>query len=308
MKYNGKYSLKENLYRGRGMRLLKEGETQPRVTAGWIAEVKVCKYLGADLNEYQMEGSPTAANQDTDIPGHEAECKSGTISNSGGFANPQFNPEKPESAKNRKTISKPAIAVFAELTENMDAGYASELKQLNRYLKALREASVAAGTQFKTAEVQAGVSTFRSAKNPQAIKPFKKGAGPVGPDGKPTDQQKVASIPDLDTIGPDGELVPGSGITMDELKEKIAAVYFAKNSTLYCVVGDDIYKFSETDKLLDSCVYGSFGAYRSRKDKRAGGWGVTVRFPLDMGSKVGSCTKAEAQAYLVSQGSTAVIP
>lgn len=302
MKYRGKYNLQENLYRGKGMNLLNENNLQPRVTAGWIAEVKVCKHLGADLNVHQMAGRPTAANSETDIAGHAAECKSGEVTRSRGFANPNFDPEKKESRSNKKTISKDAIAVFAELTENMDAAYASDVQQLNRYLKSLRKASVEAGTPFKTAEIQAGVGTFRRATNPDKIKPFVRGGGKDG-----ADQEYVASIPDLDTVGPDGEIIPGSGLTMDELKSQIASVYFAKNSTLYCVCGDDIYKFTETADLLDECVYGSFGAYRTRDDGRAGGYGVTVRFPLDKATKVGTVSDADANAYLKAKGSTCTI-
>ena len=73
------------------------------------------------------------------------------------------------------------------------------------------------------------------------------------------------------------------------------------------VCGDDIYKYTETEKLLDECVYGSFGAYRTRDDGRAGGYGVTVRFPLDKAEKVGSVSNAEANAYLKEKGSTCTI-
>lgn len=51
MKYNGKYSLKENLYRGRGMRLLREySVARPSVSASDTCEpVKGTTYTGADF-------------------------------------------------------------------------------------------------------------------------------------------------------------------------------------------------------------------------------------------------------------------
>lgn len=67
-KYNGKYSLTENLVMGRGMRLLKEGSTV--WGNGWLGEVAVTKLFGGTLKPNHLVGnhSPARSTEDALIP------------------------------------------------------------------------------------------------------------------------------------------------------------------------------------------------------------------------------------------------
>ena len=69
MKYRGKYSLKENLFRGRGLGLLKEGDTT--WGSGWASEVTVTKEYGGTLKPGHSNGDHTPGGtkaSDVDIP------------------------------------------------------------------------------------------------------------------------------------------------------------------------------------------------------------------------------------------------
>ena len=83
MKYDGKYSLKENLFEGRGLGLLLESEEQARKQSGALAERKLACVLGVPYNKYQLAGrfTPGGKNMPADVvdkQGKNCECKTTT--------------------------------------------------------------------------------------------------------------------------------------------------------------------------------------------------------------------------------------
>ena len=76
MKYRGKYSLAENLFRGRGMGLLMEGGSTVW-GSGWASEVTVTKAYGGTLKPNHMNGSHSGSGdkQDANIGAGDNEVK-----------------------------------------------------------------------------------------------------------------------------------------------------------------------------------------------------------------------------------------
>ena len=73
MKYKGKYSISENIYRGRGMGLLSEGG-DTTWGGGWASEVTATKHFGGTLKSMHLDGKHQPggnSKSDIDIPGGE---------------------------------------------------------------------------------------------------------------------------------------------------------------------------------------------------------------------------------------------
>lgn len=168
MKYKGKYSLNENLLKGKGMRLLKE-MPQARSSAfgnTWAAECRVATHLGADLNDQQKKGKFTPPGNSSDIVGQDCEVKSGSAvtARKGAFAGERI------------------IRLEAELTKGLGDTYESDLSQAYRFIKRSIDG------RMSKSDFEASVGDFRLASQ-------------VGTKGKGRDgrgEGYVPSVPDME--------------------------------------------------------------------------------------------------------------
>lgn len=286
MKLKSKYSLNENLYKGRGLGLLKE-EAQARGRAfgnTWAAEVRVAAHYGADLNVHQKAGKFTPPGASEDVAGTDAEVKSGVMVQPRG--------------KNHPFRGKKVVRLEAELTSGLGGDYNSVLSQVLRYIRR------STNGRLSSTDIAAIVADWRGATNPDDIQPFRSAESMRGEENRPRginpetgresfiDQQGISSIPDLE----------GEGITMEALGKMIAGEYLGANSKIVVVHGENCYEFTKNDALMDAIGIGALSEYRYDKDSnKTSGLSSKLTLPVELASATYKVDNAKAVAHLKSQ-------